>query len=162
MIFLASLLFYAGLGRCLAPSGEWDKFNFAPSSRIVTPVAIHSSHGQITNPRNLIEARGKTTFSSSGSWLALDFGIEVRAWTWCLRGYWQKLKLFHIGWRFNFVEHWFGSRWFSPRTFIHRVVPIHSPNLFRWFIIPFGKYHLRRNITGSNTFKNWIMGTALS
>ncbi|XP_006455643.1 hypothetical protein AGABI2DRAFT_210102 [Agaricus bisporus var. bisporus H97] len=77
MIFLASLLFYAGLGRCLAPSGEWDKFNFAPSSRIVTAVAIHSSHGQITNPENLVEARGKTTFSSSGSWLALDFGIEV-------------------------------------------------------------------------------------
>jgi hypothetical protein len=78
MLFLSPVLLYAGLAACLAPSGNWDKFNFAPSSRIVTPVAIHSSHGQITNPGNLVEARGKTTFSSSGSWLALDFGIEVR------------------------------------------------------------------------------------
>lgn len=78
MISLASLLLFTGLARCLAPSGDWDKFNFAPSSKIVTPVAIHSSDGQITNPGNLVGALGKTTFSSSGSWLALDFGIEVR------------------------------------------------------------------------------------
>ncbi|KXN90379.1 hypothetical protein AN958_04248 [Leucoagaricus sp. SymC.cos] len=74
-----SLLFlsYAGVAFCLAPAGDWDKFNFAPSTRVATPVAIHSSDGQITNPANLIGGKGKTTFSASGSWLALDFGIEV-------------------------------------------------------------------------------------
>jgi len=63
---------------CLAPPGDWDRFNFAPSSRVVTPTAVHSSDGQIMNPSGLIGAQGNTIFSSSGSWLALDFGVEVR------------------------------------------------------------------------------------
>lgn len=77
MVYLLFLLFYVGFAGCLAPPGDWDRFNYAPSSRVVTPVAIHSSHGQITTPENLVGARGKATFASSGSWLALDFGIEV-------------------------------------------------------------------------------------
>ncbi|KAJ3575186.1 hypothetical protein NP233_g1257 [Leucocoprinus birnbaumii] len=77
MLLLSLLLSGIAGVVCLAPPGDWDKFNYAPSSRTVTPVAIHSSNGQITNPSGLIKAQGKTTFSSSGSWLALDFGIEV-------------------------------------------------------------------------------------
>lgn len=77
MILLLFLFHYFSLVGCLAPPGDWDRFNFAPSSRVVTPVAVHSSQGQITNPENLVGAKGKTTFSSAGSWLALDFGKEV-------------------------------------------------------------------------------------
>lgn len=69
---------------CLAPPGDWDRFNFAPLSRVVTPTAIHSSDGQITNPSGLVRAQGNTTFLSSGSWLALDFGVE--AWLSLLNG----------------------------------------------------------------------------
>ncbi|KAF9450982.1 glycoside hydrolase family 78 protein [Macrolepiota fuliginosa MF-IS2] len=77
MINILLLLLHIGLVGSLAPPGDWDRFNYAPSSRVVTPVAIHSSHGQLETPENLIGAKGKATFASSGSWLALDFGTEV-------------------------------------------------------------------------------------
>jgi len=78
MLHLSLILSCIVVVSCLAPPGDWDRFNFAPSSRVVTPTAVYSSDGQITNSSGLIGGQGNTTFSSSGSWLALDFGVEVR------------------------------------------------------------------------------------
>ena len=96
---------------CLAPPGDWDKFNFAPSSRVVTPTAVHSSDGQIANPSGLIGAQGNTIFSSSGSWLALDFGFEVRC---------SLSSRFNRDWAtFDRLEGWF--HWIS---ILHQRIPV--------------------------------------
>lgn len=61
-----------------APSGPWDAFNLSPSSRVVRPVAIHSSQGSIKNAGNLFSDSGLATFTGNEtSWIALDFGKEV-------------------------------------------------------------------------------------
>ncbi|CAA7264018.1 unnamed protein product [Cyclocybe aegerita] len=61
----------------LAPSGAWDRFNLAPASRTVYPTAIHSMNGTVKEANLLIDNKGKATFIGIGSWVALDFGIEV-------------------------------------------------------------------------------------
>lgn len=63
--------------RCSAPSGPWDAFNFAPSSRTVKPVSIFKAEGAVENGGGLTTTgSGKATFQS-GAWLTLDFGKEV-------------------------------------------------------------------------------------
>lgn len=63
----------------LAPKGEWDSFNYAPKSKTVYPVAIHSQQGSVTDASHLVgSGGGKATLLTSGSWVALDFGVEVR------------------------------------------------------------------------------------
>ena len=101
MLHLSLILSCIVAVSCLAPPGDWDRFNFAPSSRVVTPTAVHSSDGQITNPSGLIGAQGNTTFSSSGSWLALDFGVEVR----CSLSSRLDRDWLLIGWRVDFTEY---------------------------------------------------------
>ncbi|KAF8890923.1 Six-hairpin glycosidase [Infundibulicybe gibba] len=61
----------------LAPSGPWDAFNFAPNSKTVYPTAIHSSHGTIQNVQRLVSNQGSATITGQGSWVALDYGVEV-------------------------------------------------------------------------------------
>ncbi|KAF9040032.1 Six-hairpin glycosidase [Panaeolus papilionaceus] len=62
----------------LAPKGEWDSFNYAPKSKTVYPVAIHSQQGSVTDASHLVgSGGGKATLLTSGSWVALDFGVEV-------------------------------------------------------------------------------------
>ncbi|EIN05763.1 Six-hairpin glycosidase [Punctularia strigosozonata HHB-11173 SS5] len=63
----------------LAPSGAWDKFNYAPDSKTVYPTAVHSSHGAVKNAKSLLKTgrSGSLTTLGNGSWIALDFGIEV-------------------------------------------------------------------------------------
>ncbi|KAF9007092.1 Six-hairpin glycosidase-like protein [Cyathus striatus] len=63
--------------RGLAPSGKWDSFNFAPKSKTVYPAAIHSSQGTVKNAQKLVRNQGSATLSGQGSWVALDFGVEV-------------------------------------------------------------------------------------
>ncbi|PPR00991.1 hypothetical protein CVT24_000284 [Panaeolus cyanescens] len=62
----------------LAPKGSWDTFNYAPKSKTVYPTAIHSQYGSVTDAAHLIGANGGKAFLlTSGSWVALDFGVEV-------------------------------------------------------------------------------------
>jgi hypothetical protein len=67
----------AALG--LAPSGPWDAFNYAPKSKTVYPAAIREMEGTVTNSDRLVDNAGSATLSGQGSWVTLDFGVEVRA-----------------------------------------------------------------------------------
>ncbi|KAI0776672.1 Six-hairpin glycosidase [Trametes elegans] len=59
-----------------APAGPWDAFNYAPKSRTVFPTAVKETHGKVKNAKALI-SKGSATLEGNGSWVALDFGIEV-------------------------------------------------------------------------------------
>ena len=61
-----------------APKGPWDNFNIAPLSRTVYPAGIHSTNGSVVDANLLVGNKGPMTLSVSGSWAALDFGLEVR------------------------------------------------------------------------------------
>ncbi|KAF8060223.1 Six-hairpin glycosidase, partial [Lyophyllum atratum] len=60
-----------------APAGPWDAFNYAPKSKTVYPAAIHSFQGSVINSQRLAHNAGSATISTRGSWVALDYGIEV-------------------------------------------------------------------------------------
>ncbi|KAH7922494.1 glycoside hydrolase family 78 protein [Leucogyrophana mollusca] len=64
----------------LAPSGPWDAFNISPKSKTIYPKAIHTVEGSVQNPLNLLSSAGGATLSGNGSWVALDFGMEVGGW----------------------------------------------------------------------------------
>ncbi|EGN92657.1 glycoside hydrolase family 78 protein [Serpula lacrymans var. lacrymans S7.3] len=76
-----TLLFPAAFpqnGAVLNPvSGPWDAFNIAPKSKTVYPQAIYTAQGSVQNANNLVSKSGSTTFSGNGSWVAMDFGVEV-------------------------------------------------------------------------------------
>ncbi|RPD52570.1 Six-hairpin glycosidase [Lentinus tigrinus ALCF2SS1-6] len=59
-----------------APAGPWDAFNYAPKSRTVSPTSIKHTAGTVQSPHGLV-SNGPTTIVGNGSWVALDFGIEV-------------------------------------------------------------------------------------
>ncbi|TBU38763.1 Six-hairpin glycosidase [Dichomitus squalens] len=59
-----------------APAGPWDAFNFAPTSRTMFPTAVKEVSGSVHNVHNLV-SRGSATLIGNGSWVALDFGIEI-------------------------------------------------------------------------------------
>ncbi|KAL0569902.1 hypothetical protein V5O48_012059 [Marasmius crinis-equi] len=60
-----------------APSGLWDTFNYAPSSRIVRPVSVRHIEGNVAGSENLLhDSSGVATFAAN-SWVTLDFGVEV-------------------------------------------------------------------------------------
>lgn len=62
----------------LAPNGPWDAFNLAPHTRVVAPVAVHSSQGHIKSISSLTQGgQDVATFAEHGAWVALDFGKEV-------------------------------------------------------------------------------------
>ena len=75
-LFLLGTLLFADFACASAPSGPWDSFNYAPKSRTVTPVAVKEVHG-IVNNASALASEGSATLSGNGSWIALDFGIEV-------------------------------------------------------------------------------------
>ncbi|KAJ7197058.1 Six-hairpin glycosidase [Mycena rebaudengoi] len=68
-------LAYPVLG--LAPKGPWDAFNYAPKSKTVYPAAIRQIEGFVQNPQRLVNNVGSAKLSGQGSWVALDFGVEV-------------------------------------------------------------------------------------
>ena len=61
-----------------APSGPWDAFNYAPESKTVYPTGIHSISGTVNNAQQLVHNAGSAILTGNGSWVALDFGVEVR------------------------------------------------------------------------------------
>ncbi|KAJ6603318.1 glycoside hydrolase family 78 protein [Mycena vulgaris] len=73
------LLLLARLTFGLAPSGPWDAFNYAPKSKTVYPAAIREIEGTVTNSELLVNNAGSATLSGQGTWIALDFGVEVPA-----------------------------------------------------------------------------------
>jgi hypothetical protein len=60
-----------------APSGPWDAFNLAPTSRTVYPAEINRTSGNVSNAEGLITHNGTTTLSGNYSYVTLDFGKEV-------------------------------------------------------------------------------------
>jgi hypothetical protein len=60
-----------------APSGAWDAFNLAPSSRTVYATTIHGTSGNVTGAANLLSTSGIAVLSGDGSYVTLDFGKEV-------------------------------------------------------------------------------------
>jgi hypothetical protein len=75
LFFCLSLL--AQSARGLAPKGPWDAFNFAPTSKTVYPAAIREVEGTVTNSERLVNNGGSATLSGQGTWVTLDFGVEV-------------------------------------------------------------------------------------
>ncbi|THU84315.1 Six-hairpin glycosidase, partial [Dendrothele bispora CBS 962.96] len=80
MILLAALLFSVPVfvvGR--APAGPWDDFNYAPKTRVVVPASVRNVEGDVDNAGGLLLDDGSdgAEFTSSGSWVTLDFGKEV-------------------------------------------------------------------------------------
>ncbi len=76
----AALLVYLGaltLVGASAPAGPWDTFNYAPKSKTVFPTSVKEVSGTAYNVQNLV-SKGSATIVGKGSWVALDFGIEVR------------------------------------------------------------------------------------
>lgn len=76
LFWLLSCLYALVIVRASAPAGPWDAFNFAPKSRTVYPTAVKVTHGGVRNAHALV-AKGEATLSGNGSWIALDFGVEV-------------------------------------------------------------------------------------
>ena len=74
--FLLSFLLLGAYARCSAPSGPWDAFNFAPASRTAYPQAVREVHGNVTGASDLL-FNGSITLSGDGSYITLDFGLEV-------------------------------------------------------------------------------------
>ncbi|KAG6889444.1 hypothetical protein C0992_005164 [Termitomyces sp. T32_za158] len=72
-----SILLFTASALARAPAGPWDAFNYAPSSKTVYPASIHSSHGTVTDAPLLVNNSGPAMLAGNGSWVALDFGIEV-------------------------------------------------------------------------------------
>ncbi|KAF9490904.1 Six-hairpin glycosidase [Pleurotus eryngii] len=60
----------------LAPPGPWDKFNFAPTSKVVFPSAIHGVDGNVNNAGRIVGGSGSATLMGSSAF-TLDFGVEV-------------------------------------------------------------------------------------
>ncbi|PIL26169.1 hypothetical protein GSI_11924 [Ganoderma sinense ZZ0214-1] len=73
LLFCLGALTFAGAS---APAGPWDAFNYAPKSRTVFPTSVKEVSGTAYNVQNLV-SKGSATIVGNGSWVALDFGIEV-------------------------------------------------------------------------------------
>lgn len=75
---LATLLLSASQGLSKAPSGPWDVFNYAPASRTVGAISVHSVYGTVEGATALVNRTdGKATLAGNGSYMVLDFGKEV-------------------------------------------------------------------------------------
>lgn len=71
-------LYIASSCRGVAPSGPWDAFNFAPTSRTVRAETVRSVEGAVQGAQNLVGASpGTATLSRAGSYIVLDFSKEV-------------------------------------------------------------------------------------
>lgn len=59
-----------------SPAQVWQKYNYAPVGRTVSPVAVLTTSGTVTNPSNVLSGK-PTTITGSYSHIVLDFGREV-------------------------------------------------------------------------------------
>jgi hypothetical protein len=63
-------------GATQAPQSVSDKYNYAPSSRTLTPVSVYAMNGSIVNPNNVLTGNA-TAIVGKGAYVVLDFGKEV-------------------------------------------------------------------------------------
>ncbi|KAJ7253282.1 glycoside hydrolase family 78 protein [Mycena rebaudengoi] len=78
MLLQLSAVLLPTLCVALAPKGPWDAFNYAPASKIVKPVSIRSVSGDVSGAEGLVESSAaQVTFTGDGSFVVLDWGIEV-------------------------------------------------------------------------------------
>ncbi|KAE9407353.1 Six-hairpin glycosidase [Gymnopus androsaceus JB14] len=61
----------------LAPSGPWDAFNFAPTSKTLYATTIRHVEPTVSGSENLLSSTGSATLGGQGAWVTLDFGKEV-------------------------------------------------------------------------------------
>ena len=54
----------------------WDQYNLAPASRMVSPVSVFKTNGNVINPGNVLIGQA-TAIVGSGAYITLDFGKEV-------------------------------------------------------------------------------------
>ncbi|KAF8209055.1 glycoside hydrolase family 78 protein [Mycena galopus ATCC 62051] len=71
------LPFLAPTALALAPPGPWDAFNFAPKSKTVYAAAIREQEGTVSHASNLVNNVGSATLTGQGTYVTLDFGVEV-------------------------------------------------------------------------------------
>lgn len=76
LLALFSLLLLALYTRCSAPSGPWDALNFAPESRTAYPGSVREAKGNVSDAYGIL-SDGSVTLSGNGSYITLDFGLEV-------------------------------------------------------------------------------------
>ena len=75
---IAPLLLSAAFVLARAPSGPWDAFNYAPKTRVVSPIAVHTVQGEVSDPESLIrDGLVSATLTGNASWVTVDFGKEV-------------------------------------------------------------------------------------
>lgn len=129
MLFWLLLCLYALVAvRASAPAGPWDAFNFAPKSRTVYPTAVKVAHGEVRNANALV-AKGAATLSGNGSWIALDFGVEVSLQDKVSRWF-MSLKTLP-GWRSRISQLRQGHVSVIHSPVIHGVAYVHQPSHVR-------------------------------
>ncbi|KIY53443.1 Six-hairpin glycosidase, partial [Fistulina hepatica ATCC 64428] len=60
-----------------APAGPWDDFNYAPSTRLVSPATLHAISGATLVPTQGVTNSTAYQFSGNASYIVFDFGKEV-------------------------------------------------------------------------------------
>ncbi|KIY50193.1 glycoside hydrolase family 78 protein [Fistulina hepatica ATCC 64428] len=75
--FLLSLSAVGALVAARAPTGPWDEFNYAPSTRLVSPATIHTISGATLVVAENVTNGTAYEFSGNGSYIVFDFGKEA-------------------------------------------------------------------------------------
>ena len=70
----ASMLLLLTIVAVSTASNPWDKYNFSPTSRNISPVGILTSSSSISNTGSI---SWPLTLKGNGSFVVLDFGKEV-------------------------------------------------------------------------------------
>lgn len=79
LVHLCSLVLAIPVCAAVAPSGPWDAFNYAPSSKTVTPVSVRTVSGTVQGAEGLVQSSdAQATFIGNSSYVVLDWGKEVR------------------------------------------------------------------------------------
>lgn len=144
---IIGLTFSIGIVSGTTPKGKWDTFNLAPSSKTVYPTAIHSTNGSITTADLLVNNKGAATLSGDGSWVALDFGVEVSFHLPNLSIAGSQAEMhypMYVGWRSDFAQLRYCRVVIRNRSLIYRVTLVHPPHRIRRLVLPRPEHHIRR------------------
>ncbi|HET8843534.1 MAG TPA: hypothetical protein VFN35_18875, partial [Ktedonobacteraceae bacterium] len=78
ILFLSGIGFtgFAGTLPRVHAANPWDAYNYAPSTRTLTPVSIYTTAGSVSNPANLLSGNA-TRLNGNGASVTVDFGKEV-------------------------------------------------------------------------------------
>ncbi|KIY53430.1 Six-hairpin glycosidase [Fistulina hepatica ATCC 64428] len=74
---LLSLSVFGAVVVARAPAGPWDDFNYAPSTRLVSPATLHAISGATLVPTQGVTNSTAYQFSGNASYIVFDFGKEV-------------------------------------------------------------------------------------